>query len=719
MKRYKFLLSILFSILTIIAYGQDNEIKISLLSGPKGVFVRINGQNELSKFKIGEKQFTVKRKRLDEASFKTVGKLEAANSEQKIKSLITQTDLAEFESVQDIKMLDFINSKPAYLSVSIFGELSIEMLQAWGLGFQDKTAEKGHFYIYRVYEIKGNAETLFSESGVFHNSSNEFLKEIKTDLSAISGLDSSVRFNWNIAVPFIEIPEAIISKQEKLFASVNEKTLQASKKNYQEIVGFLRNEAKIFSSFALTQFNTHHNVYYRINKDVDWKFHSKRIAGIDSLGNTFITADVICNPEDLVEMKVVPEDVVFNQGIESQIARGVAVSNNMVTLIYGLDAKDSTNSIILNWAKLPEKAYYSGIELSRSYGNEPITKLAILPVNANTYTDFDIFPAGQIFTYYVRPLFIEKQDLRQDIPASTAQSCSKFSRPLPPFNLKVETQNGKPTVTWETTNDKAIHSYHVYRGTNTTEFDLISNSIHKPQFVDTTSIISPRLTYFYKVQAMNLTQDTSDYSVSVSYSPEFSANDMYSPDIIETSAVNNQMWLKWADVKLNDDFVEGYQLERQKVGEATFTKIHPGILQNALFTDTTALLGVEYNYRVTSVSTNSFLGTYSKTSTVSIPLPENVVTPISDIRTTNLSKTIKISWPSVDTDDITSYFIYKKSPTDVNFQRIGMVAKGIFEFEDENVERDEIYIYSVSATNTTGEESILAQKKSIYRESVK
>ncbi|MCP9754708.1 hypothetical protein EGI26_05960 [Lacihabitans sp. CCS-44] len=716
MKVFKFIISISLIILAVNVYGQENEVKISLISGPKGIFLRLDGTEELSKLKIGEKKFAVKRKRLDEANFKTIGSMEAANSEAKINSILSAEDLKEFETGQETKMLDFIKSKPSYQSVSLFGELNPGFLQIWGLGMQDASVDKGHFYIYRVFEIQGNSEMLYAESGVFHNRTNEILKDVKAELSSISGMDSSVRFNWKITIPSLEIPEAVEAKQASLFNSINEKTLKVSKKYYEEIRNFLRTEGKIFSSFPISQFNTHFNVYYRINKEVNWTFHSKRIAGTDSLGNTFITADISCNPEDLVEMKVVPEDNVLNQGTESAIARGIAVSNNQVTLIYGLNSKDSTNAIILDWAKLPEKAYYSGIEISRSYEDEPIKTLAILPASANTFTDLDIYPAGRIFTYYVKPLFIEKQDLRQEIPASAAQSCSKFSKPLPPFNVKVETSNGKPKISWEAAEDKSIHSYHVYRGTSSTQFDLISNSVYKTDFIDSTSNISPRLTYFYKIVAMNLTQDTSDYSVTVPYTPEFAASDMYSPDLIEASAINNQIWLKWADVKLNDDFVEGYQLERQKVGESLFIKLHNGMLQNAIFNDTTALPGIDYNYRVTSVSTNGFLGKYSKISKVNMPTSDADVMPITDIKATNLSKSIRISWPSVETDDIISYIIYKKLPTETNFERIGMVAKGIFEFEDERVENDEIYVFSVTAINAKGKESKIVQKKSIYRE---
>jgi len=716
MKVLKIIVSLTLIIWAENAFAQEDEIKISLSSGPKGVFVRLEGENNLNKLIIGEKKFTVKRKRLDESNFKTVGVLEAANSDAQISSVVPKEEIAEFEKIMDTKMLDFIQSKPSYKANSLLGELSPSLLQIWGLALYDKSAEKGNFYIYRVFEIKGKTEILFAESAVFHNQTNELLKDLKVNLTSISGMDSSVRFNWMIDIPELKIPDILEAKQLKLFNSVNDNTLKTSKKAHQEILAFFETEGKMYSSFPISQFNSHFNIYYRLNKDINWIFHSKRIAGVDSLGNKFITADVICNPEDIVEMKVVPEDFLFNIGTESAIARGIAVSNNQVTLIYGLNSKDSTNAIILDWAKLPEKAYYSGIEISRSYEDEPIKTLAILPTSSNSFTDLDIYPAGRIFTYYVRPLFIEKQDLRQEIPASAAQSCSKFSKPLPPFNVKVETLNGKPKVSWETAEDKSIHSYHVYRGTSSTQFDLISNSVYKTDFIDSTSNISPRLTYFYKVVAMNLTQDTSDYSVTASYTPEFAASDMYSPDLIEASAINNQIWLKWADVKLNDDFVEGYQLERQKVGESIFTKLHNGILQNAIFNDTTALPGIDYNYRVTSVSTNGFLSKYSKISKVNMPTSDADVMPITDIKATNLSKTIRISWPSVETDDIISYIIYKKLPTETNFERIGMVAKGIFEFEDERVENDEIYVFSVTAINAKGKESKIVQKKSIYRE---
>jgi hypothetical protein len=172
--------------------------------------------------------------------------------------------------------------------------------------------------------------------------------------------------------------------------------------------------------------------------------------------------------------------------------------------------------------------------------------LAILPTDATDFTDPDVYPAGEVFTYSIRPLFVPFQDLRQDVPATTAQSCTNFRRPTPPFNLRVDTTGRQPKLSWDTADDKSAYAFIVYRGQTPTDLTPIGAPAKEPQFVDSTKTLSSRVVYYYAVQAMNLKQDTSELSGYVTYRPKSRAIvDFSSPQLIQSDIINNDAVLTW------------------------------------------------------------------------------------------------------------------------------------------------------------------------------
>jgi hypothetical protein len=693
----------------------DDLLKAMVMPSQKGNYIRIFGQDALENIKIGENKFIVKRKRLDETNFKTVAIMKMVESQEEAAKYIPDKDLKEFEKMMGVPLIDHLKTKPDYKAISLFGETNLGFLQSFGLAVLDNTVEKGHYYIYKIYQQKDqDQETLFTETSSFFDQTNRALDSVSIKINKVTGQDSLVGFSWDVKIGFSDLKP--LTEKTNLFDKISSETLKADRTTYDKIRRFFNTEAKEYSQFLVNDFNLNFKIYYRINKETKWTFHSNHLAGTDSLNNKFIHVEVKCNPEDLVETMVIPEDFVGNKAVQSDIYRGVAVTNNSVVLIYGINSKDSTNSIVLDWAKLPNKSYYSGIELLRSTAGEDKKSIMVLPITANRYIDYDVYPAGTIFTYYIRPVFIENQDLMQETPASTAQSCTSFSKPLPPFNLEIVTEGRFPKLTWEAINEKSIFSYYVYRGTSPTKYDLISTSVRTREYIDSSDYLSPRLTYYYKVSALNLTQDSSAHCPYVSYAPDIPITDMYTPDLVQAEVINGEAWLKWNEVKLNDDFVEGYVLQRKEIKDKEFKMIHTGLLNTANFVDTTFKPGIEYLYRVASVSIRRDTAAFSKETEISLAIKEEKINPIIDIKAKNLSETIRISWPAIDTDNIASYKVLRKLPTDLDFKVIGEVPKNLFDFEDEDVEIYETYIYTITAIDKKGKESEIVQKKSIYRE---
>jgi hypothetical protein len=204
----------------------------------------------------------------------------------------------------------------------------------------------------------------------------------------------------------------------------------------------------------------------------------------------------------------------------------------------------------------------------------------------------------------------------------------------------------------------------------------IRSAVKEREYLDTTGYLTGRVTYYYAIMAINPTQDTSDLSPKVMYTP-IKKESFQAPSFVNSEIINGEAHLAWNDVKLNDDFIEGYVVQRKIKGEKAFKNLHSKALNYANFIDTT-FGKIEYLYRVAAISIKNDTSTFTPETVVKIEKPKDVLNAITDITLKNLSKTIRISWPSVEVGDVKGYKIYRKLPTEVNFKVIATLANGNF-----------------------------------------
>lgn len=711
--------------LPFLTWGQTQAV--TALSSPQGVYLRLTPRVLSSKM-VGKSKYLIKRRKLNETNLQTIGQMQLVKTYKDLQNTVGSQEIQEFEKMKNFttaaQTMAYLNSSPSYKDLALFAELKVEFLQALGFAFLDNSAQKNELYRYYLYEISDKkTETLIEEVGVFYNPKNFLLDEISTQLSKISGSDSSVLFEWDVVFPSIKennIEQTkAVSQLDDMFKQM---PIQATKivdnTTYDKIKSAYIQNQKVLSVNPIDDFTTRFNVFYRVNGNESWNFLEKQLATSDTSGKKIIIARIAGNLDDVVETILIPEDYVYNTGDTTKIARGVIAHKGSIELIYGVNASDSTNSIILKWKKLSNKPYYSGIEVAKSWGNEQPQVIQILSASQDTFIDTDVYPAGRMFTYFVRPLFIDFQDLEQDVPASAVMTCGKFSKPTPPFNLTVKPEGAFAKLTWEVADEKAGHSYFIYRGTSPQKMIPIRSTVKAQMYLDTTSYLSARLTYYYAIMATNVTQDTSDFSPYMTYTP-IKKEHVQSPPLLGHEIINNQAILSWSDVKMNDDFIVGYVLQRKKRGELRYTTIHKNVLTQANFTDETFQRGIDYLYKVASVTVKGDTADFSSEVSIKADIIKTEVVSITNIKLTNMSKTIKISWPSVELQAIKNYKIYRKLPTEENFKLIATLPNGNFDFEDKNVTTDTIYVYTVTALYKDNNESIIAEKKSIYRENLK
>ncbi|MEZ0485264.1 fibronectin type III domain-containing protein [Fibrella aquatica] len=583
----------------------------------------------------------------------------------------------------------------------------IDFSRALGETLLDVDVKPGGFYGYQVIRVdKVGAESEVDRRGVLYRPNPEIGK-VKPVLTRISATDSAVRFTWNVTFPpqFIPVDQSLIN--------VN---------SFAEARAVAPQRPDVFTAFSAGALNTRFAVYYRLNDDARWRFLERYTASADSSGQFYSTARVACRPEDVVETRLIAEDYAGNLG-DTIMARGVAVTNSQVEYIYGLNSRDTTNAIYLWWKKLARKPYYSGIELSRTSANTAPKVLGILPVDATDFTDPDVYPAGEIFTYAIRPLFVPFQDLRQEMPATTAQSCTQFRRPTPPFNLRVDTTGRLPVLSWDAADDKSRFAFIVYRGQSPSDMNPIGLPVKSNQYIDSANYLSPRVMYSYAVQSINLKQDTSVLSEYVNYRPtaRYAKVDFSSPQLISSEIINSDAFLSWTDLRLNDDYIRGYELQRKRENDpdTNFKSLHAGMLEQPIFTDTTFSLGVTYVYRVTSVGLSGERGTFSMPVSVYGRPVSGALASINELTVKNMSSSVRVSWPAVEPTGIASYRIMRREPTMTAFTAVGTVSNGTFEFDDRSAKPGKTYVYAVQALSTNRQESAIRTTRSIYREVVR
>jgi regulation of enolase protein 1 (concanavalin A-like superfamily) len=152
------------------------------------------------------------------------------------------------------------------------------------------------------------------------------------------------------------------------------------------------------------------------------------------------------------------------------------------------------------------------------------------------------------------------------------------------------------------------------------------------------------------------------YSTDVS-TAQFSGFGTYQaqPPAAPTSLVataGNDVVLTWVDASANE---LGFRVERQVVGDSTFTQIADLDAGTTAYTDTTAVAGVNYVYRITSYNDagNASSDTASATIAIVVPPPpgDATVPPIATESTGGAA----LTWPS-STGDVTSYVVERRLP---------------------------------------------------------
>lgn len=693
MKKLKFYIPFIFSFFCLSqSFSQNEEPEVRALynaSSPDGNYIYLYLEGELftdTQILSNTKNFIIekaiysaeKAAKGQDFNFKEAGRVAPENNLKTIKEILGEqrtkdmVNLLHLNNENELVAFIAAHPQPAYYG---FLYQFIELKRILGHVFLDAEAKPGEVVMYRV---KRNTKKGASEnwgSCIIHTGiGNYTLSYLKPHAQFTDVSDSLVRFNF-----------ILDARQDELKIPV------------RPISKIQNDTGGAFSSYIPFPIRSHKARIY-INRAGKWNYESTLLPSLRN-DTLFFSYVISSKPNEQLAAYLELEDEVHNRGGFSDTVTSYTITSQNCYKLIAIRTTEQTGCIKISWDALPDLPYLSGVELCRIDRKGKLDTLQILSVKDTAYLDYDLI-AGDHYTYEARVVYSPETGLYQDFPAQAAGTYSKFGIPLPPEDLTATDTLGNVLLQWKKNQEAGIYAYYIYRGTNPDNLLLIAGPVKEAYFLDSSSSLSGRSTYFYAITSENLNQDTSTFSETISIRPSRKIN-LAAPSNVDAYLVNGQIVITWTDVAEDDNLIQGYIVERSTDGN-TWTSITSGIVELNRYTDSLIAGLKQVQYRVVAVAEN---GQRSESSLpVVFDMPSADIASVNLFYVRNVENGLLISLPAVEEKGRNGYAIYRRKAADGNFTKITTLKTGEFDYEDKDVEKNEIYVYTVSVIGENGEE---------------
>lgn len=641
--------------------------------------------------------------------YQKIGQTKRSKTVAELRAVVTGQGVIGLQKVKNLpteaSLQQYLDSEYHFDSLLVLGFYSPKYLEAFGIAFNDTQAESGLVYSYQVIRVdKSGKEELWAEAKIVSKVPNPQLNQIKIQQDAIISNDSLIVFKFHVDFPAQRLPKPEVFPE---YAPINTRlSVKEQKKKVKE-----QNTAFVnyLNTYPIDPSKVTFATYYQ-EKNSGWQLLSRYQTMPDSAGIYRLGAFIKTTPEAYVEVRIIPEMFggVTSEIDSSEVFGAYAISQTNVPLIYAVSGRDTTNGIKIDWEKLPKKPYYQGVLIERREGNNDPERLEIVSIETSSYIDYAI-KGGAIYSYQVRALFNPKQNVRQEAPATVSLSGTTFSAPLPPYNLRIDTSSKTmPILKWDAAESKSRLGFIVYRGTKPNRLSHLGAIVKGTEFVDSSGVFSSRIKIYYAVVEQNVSQDTSDFSNIVEFKAKVPL-DIAPPAYLNSKLVNGDVFLDWPEMRMKDQLISGYRLERRSELDNVFRPISPKTIATNYLMDTTFKRGYIHEYRIASVADNGQMGPYSMAFEVNFPKELHV--GVSTFSMENTAEGILIEWPSIEFESTKEYIIYRNDAPKEQLRKLASIPAGKFQFIDKTVRESGSYLYAMSIIDKDGRESQISNTK--------
>ncbi|MEO7048428.1 MAG: hypothetical protein ABI091_24225, partial [Ferruginibacter sp.] len=275
-------------------------------------------------------------------------------------------------------------------------------------------------------------------------------------------------------------------------------------------------------------------------------------------------------PDELHHFYIVTENINSFLSPPSDTADVVVVAARQIAAISNFNLLDTLAQIKLSWSALPNKGYFTGIEIRKSRkALEDYVTIDTLAITDSVYFDREIIPGTQYY-YKIKALaypFVYIEALPSAMARINIEN--KSSKPFAPTALNAVNEDKNIRLSWEDNPELDLYAYFVYRGTNENNMEQVSGIVQGNTWLDSSATLSGLTTYAYAVKVMNRGQLMSDASKAVFIKP---ARITTVPAIGGLTGLKKDAGyqLQWENIADNYTSVTGYILLRKASNETEF-----------------------------------------------------------------------------------------------------------------------------------------------------
>jgi uncharacterized protein len=700
-KKLKIILFILLSHLTTTAQDGDFAGKyLSTATSSKGNYIYLLTEKDLlgkdSLIMKSTDYFIIERMPYNDIegattkpTLKKIGEAKLTSSVKELNQYYSAEQINQFKEAFQLKRdEDVVNYFTTHFSLQDYfiAYNLVETKLALGHVYLDTDVKEGEVFYYHITRVDKNKTTEdWGYSIAQSKAGNYLLPYYKPKISAINILDSSVDITWKMAVT-----EDIIKK------------IPIPKSN----LAIDRDGALTRTPF--TPLNSKAVLYIKSNSG--FKSVTTLLPIINETNDTVTYSyQKPCVPEETISAFLVTQDEIYNKGIESDTAYTIAIDQKTIPLIYSVRVNEIVNGIQLNWDKLPNKPYLTGIEIGRYNSDEKYDSVATVSAMDTSFTDYKI-AVGQHYRYKVKAVFLPQLNIEQAVPAEAVGTFTIFNKPLPVTNLSIENKNKLPFLKWDEIKDPSFYGSFIYRGTSSKNLSVIAGPIKTNYFIDSATSVTGRSEYYYAIINQNLREDTSVFSEVVRIVPDKKIEITF-PSTMEFYYANGTLNISWNDVRAMDNSIESFVVQKKISTQKSFLILGNSINNN--LEDADIKDEITYEYRVAAISYKGDTSDYSNAYTFNLAPKE--IPEVNIFYTRNVSEGIEISWPSIIYQNRKSYNIYRRLATEQDFTKVATVPSNTFLYVDKTGDGNKIYVYKISVTQNDGKEGEQGKSVSIRR----
>ncbi len=598
----------------------------------------------------------------------TSGSWEKISATPVVKAAVVKDAVAGDDSYRNYQ--SFMNRKPSTdpneenNAVALAGLMVITdntFAKYAGCYYEDKTAEPGKAYQYRITNATGEKELAVSESVTVNAAYLPVVKGVTAKQQ-----QQSVNINWE--------------KNSRFYAyQVYKKTPAGTRQPLSEdpiLLGKLNSTA----SKDITDQQKFTDTSVAAGNTVTYE-----VTGIDVLGNeSAASTPVILEIKDMVA----PEAV--------------------TRLKFKIDKRD----VLLTWQPLggnDVKAYnvYRNSSADTVYRK---INLSSLPAGAGSYTDKSL-NEGAVYGYKI-------ESVDQSGNGTLSRAVKAFfpdkTPPAKPTGLKAVTRPGIISLSWEKNKEADLKGYYIYRASTREKEDfnmLYKEALPGNSFTDTLPGVAKN-EFVYYISAVDKHFNVSAPSDTViALLPDTMAP--HAPVIRDLVYAGGIVKLNWAQPDDDGKLFDVYRSD-DSINSIAYKKVTTIATSDKSFADRVAAKGKAYHYYIVAKDNAGNVSPRSAKRSVYADMDSVAVTAAGDVKASYNSRdtAVTISWVS-PAADLRGCIVYRKDAEAQRFRAVSSVMANN-SFTDKDVEAGKTYLYLVRSFYNSTDKYMDSRETSIH-----